>query len=302
MVLVSVIVVTFNHESYIREALQSIVDQKVNFTYEIIVANDASSDETLNIIQEFKDKYPQIIIQNNEKNLGVLGNVVNLVSLVQGKYFAILDGDDYWSYEHKLQNQIDFLEENKEYNGVFHDSTIIVEDQSAEKKLFSYKKFYSQSYFYKEVLHPSDIVNRLILPSSSAVFRNENQLLDDFHYIEGDFSVEWKLSCLLIKRSKFYYINEPWSVYRNHSQGISKSRNADFHFSHIHFLKKLIKDEFYKDYKYDLFRAISNEYSIILNSKNNKYNKRNFFKYLIAEINRIWFYKKKLYEIKKYTN
>lgn len=302
MILVSVIVVTFNHESYIREALQSILDQKVNFNYEIIVANDASTDETLNIIQEFKNNHPEIfIIQNNEKNLGILNNVKKVISQIRGKYFAVLDGDDFWSYEYKLQKQIDFLEKNKDYNGVFHDSTIIVEDKNAEKKLFSYKKLYSQSYFYNEDIHPSDIVNRLILPSSSAVFRNEKQLLDEFQYLVDDFSIQWKLSCLLIKWSKFYYINEPWSVYRNHSKGISKSKNQDFHFSHIVFLKQLIKDEFYKDYKYDLYRAISNEYFIILNSKNNFY-RLNFRKYLIAEINRIWFYKKKLHEINKDTN
>lgn len=300
MVLVSVIVVTYNHELYIREALQSIVDQKVNFKYEVIVANDASTDGTLKIIHEFEKNYPEIfVVQNNEKNLGILNNVIKLTSLVSGKYFAILDGDDYWSYEYKLQNQIDFLEKNPEYNGAFHDSRIIVEDETADKKLFSNKKLYSQSYLYKEEIHASDIVNRLILPSSSAVFRTQKEVLENLSFLNDDFSVEWKVSCLLIRFSKFYYFNEPWSVYRNHSGGISKSRNQEFHFSHIHFLRKLIKDAYFENYKFDLYKSISNEYSIILNDKNNKSIRKIFRKYLLAEMNRLRFYKKKLHEINK---
>lgn len=302
-VLVSVIVVTYNHELYIRKALQSIVDQKVNFKYEVIVANDASKDKTLEIVQEFEKSYPEIlVVQNNEHNLGVLNNVIKLTSLVRGKYFAILDGDDYWSYEYKLQNQIDFLEKNPEYNGAFHDSTIIVEDESADKKLFSNKKLYSQSYLYKEEIHASDIVNRLILPSSSAVFRTNKEEFKKFKDFDDDFSVEWKISCLLIRFSKFYYFNESWSVYRNHSSGISKSRNQEFHLSHIQFLKKLIGDDYFKNYKYDLYKSISNEYSILLNAKNNKSIAKLFRHYLISEINRLRFYKKQLHEINKDTN
>ena len=302
-ILVSAIVVTYNHELYIREALQSIVDQKVNFKYEVIVANDASTDGTLKIIHEFEKNYPEIfVVQNNEKNLGILNNVIKLTSLVRGKYFAILDGDDYWSYEYKLQKQIDFLEKNPEYNGAFHDSRIIVEDETADKKLFSNKKLYSQSYLYKEEIHASDIVNRLILPSSSAVFRTQKEVLENLSFLNDDFSVEWKVSCLLIRLSKFYYFNEPWSVYRNHSSGISKSRNQEFHLSHIQFLKQLIRDEYFKNYKYDLYKSISNEYSILLNAKNNKSISKLFRHYLISEINRLRFYKKKLHEINKDTH
>lgn len=299
-ILVSVIVVTYNHELYIREALQSIVDQKVNFKYEVIVANDASTDGTLKIIHEFEKNYPEIfVVQNNEKNLGILNNVIKLTSLVRGEYFAILDGDDYWSYEYKLQKQIDFLEKNPEYNGAFHDSRIIVEDETADKKLFSNKKLYSQSYLYKEEIHASDIVNRLILPSSSAVFRTQKEVLENLSFLNDDFSVEWKVSCLLIRFSKFYYFNEAWSVYRNHNKGISKSKNQDFHFSHIKFLKTLFKDEYYKDYKYDIYKSISKEYEILLNSKESMSIRRIFKQYLITEINRLRFYKKRLYELNK---
>lgn len=294
MIIVSVIVVTYNHEKYIRAALQSIVDQEVDFKYEIIVANDASTDNTLAIIQEFDESYPGLfVIQNNEKNLGVLKNVSALLDAVQGKYYALLDGDDYWSNSKKLQQQVDFLEANLAYNGVFHDAQIIMEDEKAEQLLFANKYLYSQSYDYKEVIFPSDLVNRLILPSSSAVFRTDRSVIKDFHLLKDDFSVAWKLSCLVIKDAKFYYINKPWSVYRNHQKGISKSRNENFHLSHIDFLKSLFFDQFYKDYPYDLYKSISHEYMVLLNTAR-KANKKLFFKYLRNEIMRIYYFKKQL--------
>ncbi len=294
MIIVSVIVVTYNHERYIRQALQSIVDQEVDFKYEIIVANDASTDNTLAIIQEFDENYPGLfVIRNNERNLGVLKNVSALLDAVQGKYYALLDGDDYWDYPEKLQHQVEFLECNLAYNGVFHDAQIIMEDEKAEQLLFANKYLYSQSYYYKEVIFPSDLVNRLILPSSSAVFRTDRSVIKDFHLLKDDFSVAWKLSCLVIKDAKFYYINKPWSVYRNHQKGISKSRNQEFHNSHIEFLKQLKKDAFYKDYKYDLYKSISHEYMVLLDTEE-KNNKKMFFKYLRNEIKRIYHFKKQM--------
>src|SRR5690625_6581084 len=107
MPLVSVIVVTYNHDAYISQALESILMQKTSFSYEIIIGNDASKDKTPQILLDYKKKFPDIIVlQDNEMNLGVLGNVLNLINKVKGKYFAILDGDDFWTYEDRKSTRL----------------------------------------------------------------------------------------------------------------------------------------------------------------------------------------------------
>ncbi len=295
---VSVLVFTYNQEDFIADALNSILNQKVNFQYEIIIADDGSSDTTMDIVRDFDQRFPGKIIQLESKKNGVLNNVIRVSSVIRGEYIALIDGDDYWINENKLQIQTDLLDDKSEYSAVFHDAEI-QHIGEAEKLLFHSKKAYSQVYNYQLELFPADIINRTILPTASTLFRKNALMHSDIQLIKDPFSIDWKLFCLIIKNSKFYYINEIWSIYRNHSRGISKNRNEDFHFSHIRFLKSLLNDSFYKNYKYDLFKAISHEYSIILNSNKNHYTKKIFWLYLIAELNKIRFYNKKLHEINK---
>ena len=295
---VSVLVFSFNQEEYIADSLNSVLNQKVNFNYEIIIADDGSTDSTMAIISAFKQKFPKKFILLESKKKGVLNNVIRVSSVIRGKYVALLDGDDYWTNENKLQIQTDLLDNHSEYSAVFHDAEIH-HIGGAEKLLFHSKKSYSQVYNYQLELFPADIINRTILPTASTLFRKSALNTLDIQLIKDSFSIDWKLFCLIIKNSKFYYINEMWSVYQNHTKGISKNKNEDFHFSHIRFLKKLLKDSFYKKYKYDIYKAISNEYSIILNTKKNHSSKKIFWKYLIAELNKIRFYNNALHEIKK---
>lgn len=294
----SVLIFTYNHADFIGETLQGVLNQKVDFSYEIIVSDDFSTDATMEIVSEFQEKHPSIIkVLKSEKN-GILKNSLRVIEHIKGEYMAHVDGDDYWTYDQKLQKQIDFLDSNLDYNAVFHDATI-VHDSEAEKLLFTNKKTYSQVYNYPKNIYPSDLINRLILPTASCVLRTSALKKIDLSKINDYYSLDWKIYVLAIMGSKFYYFNEAWSVYRNHSKGISKSKNQDFHFSHIKFLKTLFKDEYYKDYKYDIYKSISKEYEILLNSKESKSIRRIFKQYLITEINRLRFYKKRLYEINK---
>src|SRR5690606_29466173 len=128
MVKVVIVVVTYNHERYIQQAIESILNQEVNFSFKIIIADDGSKDQTVQIIQSYQEKYPDTIeILNHAQNYGVLANVLRIIPSVNAEYFGILDGDDHWTHTLKLQKQVDFLDQNKEFNGVFHDSEIVHE-------------------------------------------------------------------------------------------------------------------------------------------------------------------------------
>ena len=115
-ILVSVICLAYNHEKYIRECLDSIVCQKTDFKFEIIVQDDVSSDKTVEIIKEYADKYPDIIIPllHTENQYSKYGYVVfdDVLSVANGKYIAFCECDDFWCDENKLQMQVNILKKN----------------------------------------------------------------------------------------------------------------------------------------------------------------------------------------------
>lgn len=122
--LVSVRCITYNHESYITQALDGFLMQKTNFPFEVIIHDDASTDNTADIIREYEVKYPKIIkpIYETEnqysKHDGSIGRIMN--AACKGKYIAMCEGDDYWTDENKLQIQVDFLEKHSDFSLCSH--------------------------------------------------------------------------------------------------------------------------------------------------------------------------------------
>ena len=117
---VSVCVVTYNQEKYIRQCLQSIVDQVTDFEFEVIVADDCSTDSTREIIQEFADQYPCVVKPIlHETNIGAYKNFVFVHQQATGEYIAHVDGDDY-CLAGKLQAQVDVLDADPDCNIVWH--------------------------------------------------------------------------------------------------------------------------------------------------------------------------------------
>ena len=118
--LVSVNMITYNHEKYIAQAIEGVLLQKTNFKIELIIGEDGSPDGTAKIVKEYAEKYPDIIVPVvREKNIGMIENVIDIYKRCQGKYVAVCEGDDYWIDPLKLQKQVDFLEENEDY-GLVH--------------------------------------------------------------------------------------------------------------------------------------------------------------------------------------
>lgn len=123
---VSIAMITYNHEKYIKRALDSVFSQEVNFEYEIVIGNDCSPDQTGKILKDYTQKHPQIIKNlKREKNLGALENLLDVIQNCTGEYVAYLEGDDYWISNDKLQKSVDFLDGNSEYSLVYHDVEIV---------------------------------------------------------------------------------------------------------------------------------------------------------------------------------
>lgn len=147
--LVSICCITYNHENYISDAIESFLLQKTTFPFEVIVGEDCSLDCTREVIEEYRKKYPNLIkIITSDINVGIHKNFTRTLNECSGKYIAFCEGDDYWTDPEKLQIQVDFLESNDEYVISGHDASIVDFDGcilSHSKLQNIYKKDFSRN-------------------------------------------------------------------------------------------------------------------------------------------------------------
>lgn len=133
-VVVTVRCLTYNHMPFIRKSLEGFVMQKTNFRFEVVIHDDASTDGTADVVREFAEKYPEIIVPVLEKeNLyskggGRISRV--LEPYMRGKYVAYCEGDDYWTDPLKLQKQVDFLEAHPDYVLCYTDAEVVDENDA----------------------------------------------------------------------------------------------------------------------------------------------------------------------------
>lgn len=212
--LVSVSVITYNHEKYVRQCLNGILMQEVNFPYEILVHDDASPDGTAEIIREYEAKYPEIIKPIYQTvNQYSQGKAIGKFNRdrARGKYLAFCEGDDYWTDPGKLQKQVDFLEAHPEYIATTHRVKAINEHGDA-----------------LDIPRFTDVVERVFtvdeyirhsLPGqlASLVMRNvfltlEPRIQDLYNSCKAN--GDEKLSLLLVMMGDIYCFSEDMSVYR----------------------------------------------------------------------------------------
>ena len=118
---VNVILITYNHSQYIRQTLESILVQEISHEVEIIVADDCSPDNTVDIIREYQDKTSfTFTFLEERQNLGYIRNYQRAFAACTGDYVAIMEGDDYWHKPNHLQNHIDYLEKYPESSMSFN--------------------------------------------------------------------------------------------------------------------------------------------------------------------------------------
>ncbi|MBV6627618.1 MAG: glycosyltransferase [Rivularia sp. (in: Bacteria)] len=214
----SVSLVTFNHEKFIAQAIESVLLQEVDFSYEIIIGEDFSSDRTREIVIDYQKQYPdKIRLILPEENLGCYGQKIFVKTLEAsvGEYIALLDGDDYWTNPNKLQQQVDFLDNHPECAICFHDVNKIFEDKADNSR--SYNDFEPQEF--------SDLKNILktnFIPTCSTLYRRG--LFSEFpEWYCDTVCGDWVLHVLNARCGKIGYINQSLGVYRVHSNGLFSS-------------------------------------------------------------------------------
>ena len=126
---ITIIMPSYNKEKYIAENLDSVFMQETSYDYHIIVADDCSTDRTVEIVREYQNKYPdKITLLTSETNQKLYRNVLRAYENTKTDYFCVLDPDDYWTDKYKIQKSLDFLEKNKDYTIYVTDTNMLFPD------------------------------------------------------------------------------------------------------------------------------------------------------------------------------
>jgi glycosyltransferase involved in cell wall biosynthesis len=259
-VMVSVAVITYRHEEYIRQALDSILMQETNFNYEIVIGEDASPDSTREILLEYKERYPDIIkLILHTHNIGASRNSYEVKKECLGKYVALLEGDDFWTDKNKLQKQVDLLEQNPRWVGIAHNHYSVKNDGTNPvvtlKKRQVNREYKLQNYLNEGFsFHANSLVYRNILPTNGERYQKlrftANTMGDIITY------------CLLLDRGNIFVMSDVMSAHRAaSSEDISsysfKQRNQMIEFSYMYVRIVNALEEWFEG-KYDLSPLIAN--------------------------------------------
>lgn len=271
-ILVSIECMAYNHEKYISKALESFIMQKTNFNFEIIVHDDASTDKTAAIIEEYRKKYPNIIKPIYQKeNQYSKGKKIGTILLekMQGKYIAFCEGDDYWTDQYKLQKQIDYMEKNPECGMCFH-TVEILDDNSGE--IIGKIKPYNRN----RIASTEDIImgDGGFIGTNSLVYKTESMRKELKFYLECQVE-DYPIQIYNSTQKYAYFMEEEMSVYRVNT-GISwTDRNGNFKKQkdfRMNLIKMLREFDHYTDHRYErVIKKRINKWSYKILKYNQRY-------------------------------
>lgn len=214
---VSILCPTYNHEKYIADTLEGFLKQRTNFAYEILVHDDASTDRTSEIIKEYERKYPHLIKtvlqKENQYSKGKRITDEFLIPQACGKYFALCEGDDFWSSEEKLQKQVDYLEANSDCVACTHNTNIMYVNQKRKCK-----KLYSE---VEKDLKLEDVIEGggKTYHTSSLMYRSE-YAFNKPKFVTAIKSVgDYPMGIYLALMGRIHYFGESMSCYRSGVDG-----------------------------------------------------------------------------------
>lgn len=212
---VSIVMITYNHERFLKQALDGILKQKTSFEYELIVGEDCSPDGSRDLIQSyiprFQGKLKPIF---RPKNLGAVKNMLDTIKHCSGEYLAFLEGDDYWICEDKLEKQIAFLESHKDYSAVFHECCVVDQDGRIQTERLGLSHVVNHEYTVENL-------ERFELPGQTGTIVMRN-ILKDSEELAKKFKwylwipLDRILVLLLLKNGRIYIMDEVWSAYRHY--------------------------------------------------------------------------------------
>jgi len=216
----SVLIITYNHEKFIAQALDGVLMQDVDFDFEIVIGEDFSTDNTRQIVSEYQRRHPdKIRLLLPEKNIGANRNFIATYRACRGAYVAMLEGDDFWADPMKLRVQAAFLDENPQFVMCFTDCSVVNEDGVLTDQVRVPERM-------KRTISQRDITFGTP-PTLTVMFRNH--LIDSFpKEIYRIVNVDMFLSCMLTEFGDAGYIDNKTACYRVHGGGIWSLHSGEY--------------------------------------------------------------------------
>jgi glycosyltransferase involved in cell wall biosynthesis len=214
MIKASVAMVTYQHERFIAQAIESVLQQRTTFDFELIIGEDCSSDQTRDIARDYAARFPaRVRLELPEKNVGLTRNLSRTIDLCRGQYVAWLEGDDYWTSPDKLQRQADYLDANLDCAWCFT-RAIVVDEGGQPIQTPPAVRVVQSKYTLAEYL------DRLFQPRACTVmFRHRlfSEFPDWFYDLPtGDMPIH----VLNAQHGNIGFIDETMAAYRIHPGGV----------------------------------------------------------------------------------
>lgn len=272
---VTVICMAYNHEKYIRDALDGFVSQKTNFKFEVIVHDDASTDGTPDIIRSYEKMYPDIIKpifqKVNQSKMGINKYYKFVLPVSQGEFIALCEGDDYWTNPLKLQKQYDYMMIHPNCSLVVH-NTKRVYMGSGYKKAFLPKSFDVSG---KCEFSADEVIMNHMLFHTSALFFRKRFYSKNEEFIKHHQSYDYLIKSLLATEGDVHYIPEIMSVYRMGTAGSWTQRtfgSSEKYINHNEVAIKALEDlNEYRLFKYNEAiqkNILDRKFAILLRQRN----------------------------------
>lgn len=219
--LVAVWMVTYNQEAYIREAVTSIMAQKTTFNYKLFIGEDYSTDATRSICAELKKEYSdRIELILNRRNIGGMKNAINVYKQClnsSSKYIALCEGDDYWTDTLKLQKQVDFLEQNSDYNICFHEISVLNQETGELEEDTIARKV-------SETTTILDLARGNFIHTPSVMLRCNFKIP---RWFVNSSIGDWTLYMLCVNDKKIKKMSDTMAVYRVHKKSSWSSKSQE---------------------------------------------------------------------------
>ena len=208
---ISVLIVTYNHEKFIAQAIESVLKQDLSLIKEVIIGDDCSTDSTVDILRQYQAKHPDLIkIVDRKNNVGVNANYVDLFNRCNGEYVAILEGDDYW-LEGKLSEMREQIELHPDACMWFHRFQVLEGEILSEREYL-----YDESRYIDEI---EFIKYNQVQNLSCCLYRTDALRRVADRFLKGP-GVDYLLHILLLENANAYFYNKNLSVYRHHQNSI----------------------------------------------------------------------------------
>jgi glycosyltransferase involved in cell wall biosynthesis len=258
---ISIVCIAYNHRAYLHDAIKGFLIQKTEYPFEIIIHDDASTDDSQDIIKFYQEKYPKIVkpifqIENQfSKDPNSLASIPIKVS--KGRYIALCEGDDFWIEPFKLQRQVSYLEKNPDFSMCIHNA-VIFDQYEVDQYFFNKKKLPS-------FLTVKDVITRSwFSPTASFLFRNKVINIPVNQDSNGDMLILFLNSLY----GKIYYSNEVMSVYNygaiNSLSDVSREKKLNLYSKKLKFLEYVNNKTKYRYFLYTCFKMVKIKIAVFL--------------------------------------